>query len=372
MQQEDSVPEETQEKAGGASAVLEEGPARGVDVAGIASEKQVTPLPDVKSAPPKEPAQAANLRAASWQDALAPGRSGVRPALPKRGPGVARYLVMLCLRPEQWPQAARYQLRLTLMALLLAVLLVGLGVGIRAGSSVLPAARAFVAGYDREHPELIYSQGKLAVSGDPQAAGKNLPKLLINGVLVVMDPTGKTTVQGMGERGILIDEKTLTMHGSGEGYDSSVPLKEIEERAKGLGWAGGEFKINGTTLGQALQKQGAALALGVGLGAAFMEVLGSTLWALVTAFLVIPMVQLVAFRLAMPRRVAFRVSLAVVVPLVVLDGVLKIAGFAVSRALSGEGLLIFWFGCAAALAAWAGWLANAEFSPKTRRGRAHG
>lgn len=377
MRQEDPVPEETVKETNSRLPVMEEETSEVDAVLGEGSDgvKVSAPLRKEKAAPPSEVTRAvATRRDRVWEDALAPGRGGARPTLQKRGPGVVGYLILLCVRPEQWPQAARCKLGLTIAAVLLAILLVGMGVGIRAGGAVVPAARAFADSYDREYPELKYSQGKLAASNEAEASrsGKFWPRLLINGVQVVIDPTGKTTTQGLGgERGILIDQKALMVRGNGEGYESSMPLAEVEELAKGFGWSGGEFKINSATLRQSLDAHGGALAWGVGLGAGFMEVLGSSLWAVVTAFLVIPVVQLVAYRLAMPRRIAFRVGLAVIVPLIVLDGTLKITGFSVARALTGEWVLMFWFACAAALAGWAGWLANAEYAPKTSRGRSH-
>ena len=99
-----------------------------------------------------------------------------------------------------------------------------------------------------------------------------------------------------------------------------------------------------------------------------VSMVSNVLWATLTAFLIMPVIQLAAPRLMMLRRVAFRIALALTVPLVILGGALDLLGAAPRQLLIYPQLsLLLWLLVAAAMAFWAGVLANRMYVPRTKR-----
>ncbi len=72
-------------------------------------------------------------------------------------------------------------------------------------------------------------------------------------------------------------------------------------------------------------------------------------------------------RLILPRRASYRVAAAVLVPLVMFDGILHAVGHPVNSLLGVEWTSLFWFVAAAGLAVWAGIMARVMYTPKVVR-----
>jgi hypothetical protein len=71
--------------------------------------------------------------------------------------------------------------------------------------------------------------------------------------------------------------------------------------------------------------------------------------------------------LMIPRRVAYRIAGAVLVPLVIFSGMLQAVGYPASATLGDEGALILWCVAACVMAAYGGVLARQMFVPANRQ-----
>jgi uncharacterized membrane protein len=104
-----------------------------------------------------------------------------------------------------------------------------------------------------------------------------------------------------------------------------------------------------------------------------IKIFTESLWVAAMMFLIFPAVTIGAAvgspRLFIPRRAAYRIAAAVLVPLILLSDLTTSAGFSVAGVVGGENSLIFWFFAAGALAFWAGHMAKAMFVPKQARRR---
>ena len=72
-------------------------------------------------------------------------------------------------------------------------------------------------------------------------------------------------------------------------------------------------------------------------------------------------------RLLLPKRAAYRIAIAIMVPLMVLGGTLDASGYSPMITLGLYGALLFWFLAGCGLGIWSGIMARRMFGP-TRRG----
>jgi hypothetical protein len=275
-------------------------------------------------------------------------------------------LANLCLRPESWAEAARYPFWVTLIALIVALL-------IGSAATAVGMSRNFVHGlaqvgqvYDsRYSPMTMSSDGVLSPIGKWKG-----PITLFDGA-VVIDPTGHTTMDSASAPEILINAHEVQERMPGS--PMVVPISKAPLIADLVPPAGQVKRIDGAAIRTLVAQRRMSLLL-LGWMAGFItKLLGETLWALITIFLISPMVSIGAAvggrRLLIPRRVAHRIAAAVVVPLIVFGGIMQGFGYPLGEAIGIEPAMIAWFLAASAMAAWAGVLARRMYMPAKGRAR---
>jgi hypothetical protein len=131
--------------------------------------------------------------------------------------------------------------------------------------------------------------------------------------------------------------------------------------------------INGAYLTSAMERRGGMIYAGTVAATVVAKIVSESLWVTLTIYLITPLVVLGAAvggrGLMIPRRVAYRIAAAVLVPLVIFSGVLQAIGYPASGTLGEEGALIAWCFAAFAMAAWAGVLARRMYVPAKRQER---
>lgn len=343
--------------------------------------------PDTPPTPPTGPGQPArptgkSVHPRSPQPAEAP-RYPKPPALPVR-------LLMLIFRPESWAEAARYQSKYTVVPLALAIVLACLGIGVSESARALGAMRQFAANYDRHYPPLEFtSAGTLRATGELKEPIRFQSQ---NGATVLIDPTGKTAPESI-KAGptFFVTDKDIWAISTTDALPTRVgsltqftPLVEFPAPAASAMTATTApavttapaplaVTINGTTMNQFLAEESGGLVVFWTMVHAFGYGVANALWAVLMMLLICPLVLLGAAgpkigegpdrRLILPRRAAYRMSAAVLIPLIVFGGVLHALGKPVMNLLGFEGSTLFWFFAAAGLALWTGVLAKRLFTP---------
>jgi hypothetical protein len=289
---------------------------------------------------------------------------------------------MLCLRPESWAEAARYPSHVTLVALALVVVLAA---ALIAGSDAVRLSGAlqdFAQGYDSHpYPALeLHSDGTLSADGPlPEPIRIQLPT---PGAVILVDPTGKTVPETIKTPGVLFltDKEILAMSDQGPAFRYSLagilggPLSPVA-----LPPAGQTRRIDGAAM-QGFLHSHQAIFVGGAIMAGVFTFFAEALWAAVMMFLLCPIVMLATAgprlnpevpdrRLILPKRAAYRMAAAVLVPLIALGAVLHASGHPVAALLGGEGSILFWFFSAGALAIWTGFMARRMYGNRDRRGR---
>lgn len=295
---------------------------------------------------------------------------------PKPPPLWMRFLG-LCLRPESWAETARYPTWVTLAPLLLAVVLGAAGVGVSDTWRVFRGVREFAAGYEAKgYPALeINSDGVLSA----KAPLEHPIRIDLPNAVVIVDPTGKTTAESVGDPSLLVNDKEVAIVGP-TGSVLSVALPTVLQ-AYGVELpAAGQTKIITKETMVAFLDRHAAVYVGVGsFMALLLQVFGETLWVLMMLFVLCPLVIIAAAgpladpeardrRLILPKRAAYRMAAGLLVPLVMLGAVLRTIGHPVQGLLGPQGAMLFWFVGAACLALWTGWMAKKMYGAKARRG----
>jgi hypothetical protein len=313
---------------------------------------------------------------------------------------------MLIFRPESWAEAARYRSKVTIIPLLLAILLAGVLIGLGESSRGLKAMKAFAAGYDAHYPPLqLTSEGTLR-------AMRDLPEPIRfdggGGGVLLVDPTGKTSAESLktGPTIFISDKDVWLVTGSesppfhigqlalftrsSDAFASPLPNTLTPASAPaapattgpaiGAAPAPAALTINSQSLTEYLNRNAFAHILFGTIIVVFAYGMINTVWAVLMMLLICPLVLLGAAgpkigegpdrRLILPRRAAYRMSAAVLVPLIVFGGVLHAVGKPVIALLGFEGSTLFWFFSAAALAVWAGILAKRLYSPSEAPRRA--
>ena len=302
----------------------------------------------------------------------------VPPIGPSTGVGVRSYpkppalfkrFLLLCLKPEAWPAAAKYPLWVTLMPLVLAIVI---GAGIFAAAMShdrMKDFETFAASYDAHYPEIdLDSEGVVSVKDaarQPLEFGNADSR-------VIVDTSGKTSLETIKDSNVMLITSRQIFRRYGDHDFDPITIKESAARL--LPEKGSSIQMNGTTLQGFLTENHAEMFSTVAALTFGVKLVTESLWAAMTMFLIFPAVTIGAAvglpRLFIPRRAAYRIAAAVLIPLILLSDITSAAGYSVASVVGGQNSMIFWFFSAAALAFWAGHMAKAMFVPKAARRRA--
>ena len=189
------------------------------------------------------------------------------------------------------------------------------------------------------------------------------PVTLFGGA-VVIDPTGRTTMDSASGPAIVVNAHQVEERTWGAPW--TMPLKKAPFIGP-LVPATGATRIDGPAIQALVAHKRVSLLITAWMMGFVSKLLGETLWAALTIFLISPMVSIGAAtggrRLLIPRRVSHRIAAAVVVPLIVFGGIMQGFGYPLSEAMGLEPAMIAWFLAASAMAAWAGVLARRMYMP---------
>jgi len=303
------------------------------------------------------------------------------PAVP---PPLLRRIGLLCLRPQQWAEAARYRLSATLWPVVVVTLLVAMVMGLAAARRGTRIYDAFAADFDGRFFPVVLKDGKLSRVPATDGGKTTLapPELVIQdmpfwstffriggveSVKVVFDPENKSRADMVGSQ-LLVRLTDSEMVMTQPGSDSVLGGSDDSQWRAPLP-VGEEMSISGEQL-RGAELPRTSLGISVFLATAFVGFFYNFLWALLVAFVLVPLIVMIAAPVGMPRYVAYRVGLAITVPLIALSGLLEATGLMSQTSMPVEVMPVIWLLAAAGMALWAALMANRMFSPRRapRRG----
>jgi len=303
-------------------------------------------------------------------------RRPVRPA--PRPPAVFRHIVLLCLRPDQWAQAARYPMHATLFPVTLTLLLACTLLALNAGSNAIATFREFARRYDYRFAPLVFSKGTLSGQATPDHP---LPRLnfLLGPFLayeIIFDPAAQAIPASKDPALMLLfnSHAAILRGGNVQQITNYADITPDDPLHTLLAVPTEPFTFNSAGLATYLRAHRIGLAALIAIPAFLWNLLRHVVWTLLISFLVIPFVQLAAPRLMIPFRVAWRIALALTVPLLVIGTFLELAGTPLSDTFGADIATVIWGAMAAGMAFWAGLLADTMFtpSPPSRSARSRG
>jgi len=300
---------------------------------------------------------------------------------PKPPAFIPRFL-MLCFRPESWAEAARYPTYITLLPLILAIVIGAAAIAGGETSRLVKSLETFAADYDAKnhYPALeINSAGVLSAKGEL----KEPIRLHLPTMEVLVDPTGKTVADSLklpptwfiSDREIVLigpDGPVSPMFRGSIANVLSTPFSEFK-----LPKAGETSVIDQAVLANYIATHKPLFMLS-GIGVGVMQIIAEAIWAAVMMFLICPLIMLATAgprlhgdapdrRLILPKRAAYRMAAALLIPIILVSAILRAAGHPVYDVLGGQGAMLFWFFSAGALAIWTGIMARQMFLPKDPR-----
>jgi hypothetical protein len=271
-------------------------------------------------------------------------------------PALWKRLVLLCLHPESWALAARYPTRFTLVALAVAIVIgaasAGIGDGIRCAMNI----QTIAANYDAIYPTApleITAEGLLkATPAFREPILFSLPT-----VRLLVDPTCKTTPESIKTQTFLVTDRDMVFCGVPNMTEMRFPLF---------------FGDTGAVTGAWIREAASSVAWELGILTFMALTLGNALWAAVMMFLICPLIMLVAGtgveRLMLPKRAAYRMAAAFLVPLVVFSGLMHGAGYWIMQMFGGpDSGLLFWCGPVVVMAVWTALMARKIYGPIVKR-----
>ncbi|MGC8624233.1 MAG: hypothetical protein ACP5VQ_03075 [Phycisphaerae bacterium] len=296
--------------------------------------------------------------------------------LPKR-------FVLLLVEPEKWAHAAVYPVSVTFWPLVWAIIIGALCLGFSLSANSIKPLQVFANSYDQYYLPMVLNHGQLAMR-KPPGKTKLVPLYIPNAYETVMVNTSLTGASALQTKPLiwLFNRTDLVLTGTKVTRPMVVmPLAKLQrEMLLAVG------TIKSTALkttpvdklpavqidSQTLQKFFTVLApvvvLMLGLLASLFFVITNVLWTVLMVFLTGFLVMSINRNIGMPLKAAWRISMAVMIPLLVLRGLLAV--FNLVPVLNNSPIIdqIIYM-APIGLSLWAAILANRLFSKPRAGGR---
>ena len=291
------------------------------------------------------------------------------PPLPKR-------FVLLLVEPEKWAQAAMYPTSVTFWPLAWAIIIAALCMGFSMSANSIKPLQAFAASYDQHYLPMQLNKGQLSIIM-PKGKTKLVPLKVqspYETVLVNTNLRGASTLTSY-PLIALFNRTDLILTGTKMRQPMVVmPMAQLQQE---MLLANGAItpaavkttpvaklppvQINAQTLQKFFTAAAPVVVLVLGAVASLFFVGAYVLWTLLMVFLTGFLVMSINRNIGMPLRVAWRISMAVMIPLLVLRGLLAVFGVvpAINHSPMTDQIIYM---APIGLALWAAILANRIFS----------
>ncbi len=299
----------------------------------------------------------------------------MRFAKPKPPPLPVRF-VLLLVEPEKWAQAAMYPASITFWPLFWAIVIGAMCMGFSMSARAIKPLRAFAASYDQHFLPMLLNKGRLSIIM-PRGKTNLVPLQIRNPYETVLVNTSLSGASALKTHPLiaLFNRTDLILTGTKMSRPIVImPLAQLQQEMLLTNRAMSVAAIKTTPVdklppvtinSQSLQTFFAATALVIMLvaGVAASVIIAGffLLWVVLMIFLTGFLVMSINRNIGMPLKVAWRISMAVMIPLLVLRGLLAV--FNIVPAINHSPLtdkIIYM--APIGLSLWAAILANRMFS----------
>jgi hypothetical protein len=270
-------------------------------------------------------------------------------------------MVLFCLKPESWPAAARYPSRFTMIPLVIAIVLAAVLIGASDGVR-------FTRDLDRysaDLPALVINSDGVLKYKEPRTEPI---RFKFTRGQVVLDPANVSKIDvSKTPNTYLITDRDIIAPGLG-GAETRYPLSTLPNYGIPLPEKGKTTTFDAS----ALRSDAPGMGVGLGFVVFLSQIIADTLWSAMMMFFISPLITLVASvgtrSLLLPRRASYRMAAALLIPLIIFNAVMHLAGYPISDAFGGGGEVawLIFFAAAAALAAWTGMMAKQMYGPRRK------
>ncbi len=299
----------------------------------------------------------------------------VRFSKPKPPPLPKRFLLLL-VEPEKWAQAAMYPTSATFWPLVWAIIIGAICVGFSMSAHAIKPLQTFAASYDRHYLPMVLDKGQLSII-KPKGKTKLVPLKVQSPYETVLVDTSLSGSSALNTYPLiaLFNRTDLILTGTKLRQPMMVmPLAQLQQE---MLLANGTItpaavkstpvdklppvQINAQSLQNFFSAVAPVVVVVLGLVASLFFAAIYVAWTLLMVFLTGFLVMSINRNIGMPLKVAWRISMAVMIPLLILRGLLAVFGIvpAINQSPMTDQILYM---APIGLALWAAILANRIFS----------
>ena len=303
------------------------------------------------------------------------------PLVFQRPPRLFQLILLLLIEPRQWAVAARYRMKVILWPFLLVLFGSSLLTGYPMAGRIMHLAGRFAAGYDKSFDPMLLTNGRLSVLPTP---GKKPLKIVGSGGKLIVRPnvTGLYHDTSM-PMVMVLTQNHLIYTGSWAMFATprqSVSIRQLQiVLAQSNGMPIGQGKngrhlpppvtVNSATLLALINSNHDTITALITIMFGLVIFFSNGLWCLLMIVMISPLIAMINRPNAMPLGRAYRISLALMVPLLALRSLLVLFHIV---PLEDQSMAVSFllFIAPLPLAIWAAVLSARMYAPQKKRGPA--
>ncbi len=302
---------------------------------------------------------------------------------PKPLPLPKRFLLLL-VEPEKWAHAAIYPFTVTFWPLVWAMIIGAACLGFSLSAHSIKPLQAFANSYDQHYLPMLLQHGKLSLL-KPAGKTKLVPLYIPNVYETVMVNTSLTGAAALKTKPLICLFNHTDLVLTGEKVSHPMVVMSMAKLQREILLANGAIKpavlkttpvdklpavrIDSPTLQKFFKVLSPVVVLVLGLLASLIFLLTNILWTVFMVLLTGFLVMSINRNIGMPLKAAWRISMAVMIPMLVLRGLLAVFNLVpvVNNSPIVDQIIYM---APIGLSLWAAILANRLFSRPSAGGRA--
>ena len=302
-----------------------------------------------------------------------------QPIIFQRPPRLLALILMLLIEPRQWAIAARYRVTVILWPFLLVLFASSLLTGYPMASRIMHLARRFAVSYDKSFDPMLLTNGRLSVIPTP---GKKPLKIVGSGGKLIVRPnvTGLYRDTSM-PMVMVLTQNHLIYTGSWAMFATprqSISVRQLQTvlaQSNGMPIGQGKngqllpppVKVSSATLLALINSNHATITALITVMFGMVIFLSNGLWSVLMIVMISPLIAMINRPNQMPLGRAYRISMALMVPLLAIRSLLVLFHI-VPLEDQSMAVSFLMFISPLPLAIWAAVLSARMYAPQKKRG----